>query len=240
MARLHAFGCSHTFGQGITKQDWPPDMLSKTINPSKYSWAAKLAKSINFELINHAVPGSSNHGILNQVKKATDPNFPHVEFINREPLPQLKANSGDIAAILFTYYNRSIYYTNDGSCDQILIPDPNIFTNWKKKSKSFFKLFGEHHVEQISLYDIEHTYLYLKNMNIPFIAMFIHPISSTHKSSVIKQMVLDADYPIHNIVYKEFRHKQRFGADGDHWSTLIHIEIAKLAEQKIQPLITAL
>ena len=56
----------------------------------------------------------------------------------------------------------------------------------------------------------------------------------------LKQMVLDADYPIHNIVYKEFRHKQRFGADGDHWSTLIHIEIAKLAEQKIQPLITSL
>lgn len=243
MHRLHVFGCSHTYGQGITPQDWNPGKKSQTSKiPSKHSWAANLAKFINFELINHATPGSSNHAILNQVKKAIDPNFPYKDFLtkHREPLPQLTNNSGDIAAILFTYYNRSINYTLDGRCEQILAAHPGIGRRHTRTTKGFYRLYNVYHMEQISLYDIEHTYLYLENIGIPFIAMFIKPISNRHKSSVIKQIALDAANPIDDFVHKEFNSKQLYGADGDHWSKLVHIEIAKLAEQKIQSLITSL
>ena len=221
MARLHAFGCSHTYGEGITKQDLPPNNKTLPLYPSIHSWAAILANSINFTLINHAIPGSSNHGILNQVKNA-------------------RFKKGDVAAILFTYYNRSIYYTDDGDCDHINLPDPNKSLSWTKQSKGFYRLYSEYHMEQISLYDIEHTYLYLQSLNIPFIAMFVKPISDTHKSSVIRQMILDADRPIHNVVYSQYKDDQRWGADGDHWSKPVHKRIAKIAEDKLQPLITSL
>lgn len=243
MRRLHVFGCSHTYGHGITPEDCVPGKKNQpTKIPSKHSWAANLAKSINFELINHACPGSSNHGILNQVKKAIDPTFPYKDFLDkyRKPTPQLAAKSGDIAAILFTYYSRSIIYNPNGNCDQILPPHPEWGRRHTKITRDYYRLYNIYHMEQISLYDIEHTYLYLENIGIPFIAMFVRPISNIHKPSVIKQIGLDAADPIEEFVRKKYSRDQLFGADNDHWSTIVHIEIAKIAEQKIQSLITSL
>jgi len=246
MRRLHVFGCSHTWGQGITSEDCDDANLGDvSMFPSKHSWASNLARSINCELVNHAIPGSSNHQILNQIKKAVDPNFPYIHYHHREtaPLPQLRPNSTDIAAILFSYYNRSVYYTEDirdTHCDNILTAHPELGRPWKRRTKTFFRLYNLYHLEQISLYDIEHSYLYLKNIGIPFISLFLRPISDSHKSSIMKQIVLDADIAIDDLINQEFKFEERYGADNDHWSTAAHKRIAQIAEQKIQPLITSL
>lgn len=218
MPRLHAFGCSHTFGEGITKAD-----VRGSKYPSKNSWPAHLSSKLKIELINHAIPGSSNHNILNQVKTAN--------FLSR-----------DIAVIMFTYYDRSVYYHEDGKEDHINLPSRWTPINaLKKKTKeySFYKLFSNYHMERISLYDIEHTYLYLMNQGISFVPMFLEKVPDRHKKAVMQRVYDDSAYTVRDISNKVPEYLQH-GADGKHWSAKVHKRIAQYAYDKIQLLTTDL
>ena len=245
MRKLHVFGCSNTYGYGITDEDWSKnEEKGFRASPSKHSWAAKLAESINFQLVNHAVPGSSNHGIRNQIKKAIDPAFPYLDTSYhpksiRESVPLLMPNSSDLAVILFTYWNRGVYYKENGELEQIGggNTDSECKLLWRKRTKYYFKLYNTRHLAQISLYDIEHCYLYLKSLGIPFMGMFLNSIPDIFIPTVIEQMVRDAADSVEEVV-NCFPIEDRFGSDNTHWSIPVHIEIAKFAEKRLQPLMT--
>jgi lysophospholipase L1-like esterase len=63
MARLIAFGCSMTYGDGL------PDIYPKHAKPSRLAWPQLLADKLGLECVNCGMSGSSNkkiwHDILN-------------------------------------------------------------------------------------------------------------------------------------------------------------------------------
>ena len=65
--RVIAFGCSFTFGHGLSDCFIPPLGCGNT--PSKYAWPSLVAKELNVKCINKSSPGSSNkkiwHSIVN-------------------------------------------------------------------------------------------------------------------------------------------------------------------------------
>jgi len=61
MFRLVTFGCSYTFGQGLT------DIYPHVTKPSKYAWGQLIADQLKLEHINNGKPGASNKEILNLI-----------------------------------------------------------------------------------------------------------------------------------------------------------------------------
>ena len=66
MSRLIAFGCSSTFGQGLSDCDGVYN--PKITQPSKFAWPSVLASLLDLECINMSTPGSSNKRIMYNVK----------------------------------------------------------------------------------------------------------------------------------------------------------------------------
>ena len=77
MERLIAFGCSITYGHGLPDCFVAPDNSGPV--PSKVSWPELVAKYMNKECVNVAVPGASNkhiwHKIINFKFKENDTVF---------------------------------------------------------------------------------------------------------------------------------------------------------------------
>ena len=63
MLRLITFGCSYTYGEGLS--DVKKSILGgNPINQSKLGWASLLSQKLNLELVNISYPGTSNTEIL--------------------------------------------------------------------------------------------------------------------------------------------------------------------------------
>lgn len=64
MSRLIVFGCSYAYGFALSDCNTETDSLK----PSKFSWPVYIAQATNRELINKAVPASSNKRIWYAIK----------------------------------------------------------------------------------------------------------------------------------------------------------------------------
>ena len=70
MPKLFAFGCSHTYGQGL------PDCIegkkAPGPNPSKLGWVSKIGEALKKDVVNKGVCGAGNKEILwNLIKHST-------------------------------------------------------------------------------------------------------------------------------------------------------------------------
>jgi|TARA_R110002124_G_scaffold138336_1_gene301792 hypothetical protein len=93
MPRLIAFGCSNTYGQGLTDCHIPPGLPGKTA--SKTSWPNTIGNLLKCsKVINQSVPGASNKLIW---KTIVDFKFKH----------------GDLVFINWTHSDRHCFFTND-------------------------------------------------------------------------------------------------------------------------------
>ena len=127
MARLLAFGCSYTYGEGL-EDCWSP--LNKTFGPlpSKQAWPSILGKDLGREVHNFGICGASNkhiwHTILNiqsaSIDISTNNKSYHQQTILASNLELVNlANQiepTDIVVILWTYFDRTcvINYANNG------------------------------------------------------------------------------------------------------------------------------
>src|SRR6056297_1465073 len=57
MSRLITFGCSHTYGQGLS--DCRVNTYEPGPTPSKFAWPQVLADKLNLECVNMSEPGTS-------------------------------------------------------------------------------------------------------------------------------------------------------------------------------------
>ena len=88
MAKLFAFGCSHTYGHGL------PDCIegkrAPGPNPSKLGWVSHIGEVLKKDVVNHGICGASNKEILwNFIK--------HSELITPE----------DSVVIQWSYFERN-------------------------------------------------------------------------------------------------------------------------------------
>ena len=109
--RLIAFGCSHTYGNGLDDCWIDKDRMAP--KPSQYAWPSVLSDMLNIECINMAIGGASNKQILDAV----------LNFDFRDD---------DITFIKWTHFDRYCVHLNDGTVFKI--------GNWKNDitNKSYF------------------------------------------------------------------------------------------------------
>lgn len=144
MPKLHAFGCSFTVGQGL------PD-IHPEVTISSLAWPAVLGEMLNYEVINHGVPGAGNAEIAANVLRTT-------------------FEENDLCVILWSHFTRYDYhvYAQDMTGNRIwarneyadmLARNPIDETWWKE------------HNRVKNWLTIHHTCMYLKSKNIEFVHM---------------------------------------------------------------------
>ena len=215
--RFIIFGCSHTYGEGITERDLPG--FKNT--PSKHSWPIYLSRQYKIRVINYSRPGASNHYILNAIRNH-------------------KWQKNDIAIILFTYPTRYSYYSEEKTCENIL---PNILhaptREEKRINNNFYKTFSNYHVEKVNLIDVEHAYLFLKYNNIPYVNKFCAKFTLT-KDELNDEILKDSKFTIQNHANSLFTEEELTGYDGAHFSIDVHKTWARHLQKFIKPIIDRL
>lgn len=154
MNRLIAFGCSHTYGEGL------PDCIG-TLNkpgvpippPSKFSWPYLLADKLSLECINYAVCGASNKEIQHSILDAD-------------------LNKNDTVVVLWTHHNRTCFLHSKKKSPYQFMPS---YTEKRKGNpparrnlnKIFYThLFNEYDLQNETYVAIDHSYRYLINYGI--------------------------------------------------------------------------
>lgn len=154
--RLVAFGCSHTYGEGM------PDNYKngKQVQPyhqmqSKFAWPEVLGKKLGLPVVNYGKGGASNKYAC---KKVLD-----------TPL-----NDIDIVVFLWTYFSRTCFWDEDGNPKRIT-PENGYWHNLKKDSvrndikfcNTYYKNFFSYYNTNIEAYQqINFAKLYLDSKGI--------------------------------------------------------------------------
>ena len=212
--RLVAFGCSHTFGEGITEVD----ICRKGAQPSLYSWPTVLnrylIKKANVRVLNYGEPGASNSLILQQIKQHT-------------------WKPKDIAVILFTYPTRYTHYEDEQVYTNIL-PGRLMFKN-DMVNKYYYKMYTDYHIEKTNLIDIEHAYLFLKYNNIPFVSRFVKPLITEVQDQMSPDVKRDMVTTLSHFAEKNCR-DNLLGHDNAHYSIQVHDAWARTLIKPIRKL----
>lgn len=151
MSRLLAFGCSITYGEGLS------DCLNIADNPpltsSKYAWPSVLGKTLTRTVLNLGEGGAANKRICNKI-------------LNE------KYNLSDVVVILWSSFSRTTYFTD---FDGIINVQPSQLDNYKfnppihlKIKKTFYKRMFFDTNQNIENYNsINLAKLYLDSKGIP-------------------------------------------------------------------------
>jgi hypothetical protein len=144
-SRLITFGCSYTYGQGLP--DCVGGILTHTLKPSQLGWAKQVATSLDMELINKSIPGSSNLEILYSI----------LEF-DFEP--------SDTVVVMWSHYLRDVIFTRWFN---------TLFRKrlglWKKTptARKWIEQMSEQDYAMKSWIYMHHSGLYLEKNNITYI-----------------------------------------------------------------------
>jgi hypothetical protein len=195
--RFVAFGCSHTWGDGILPGD------SWNTPPSSASWVQVLSNRFNIPVLNLAKSGGSNLLILHAIRN-------HDWQV------------GDIALIQWTYFERDTIFDSETMFRHV--SSYHINNKEWPYTKQYYMLFPDYHIEYMNLQHIEHAYFYLASHNIPTVARFTHSASIPIK--IFDSCMLgDLQKPTLNDIGEMIHVKSKavpLGADKMHYDTLVH------------------
>ncbi len=146
MKRLVTFGCSYTYGHGLSDCYAPPDGAGKF--PSSYSWPNVVANELGCPVSNNSVCGNSNFGILHDIL-----NF---NFLD-----------GDVVVTMWTFVLRDILFGKKNLLGNQKITH---IGDWDKQEIVKHWLIPETvpNMATRAWLNIHHANLYLKSKNIPF------------------------------------------------------------------------
>lgn len=118
MDKLFAFGCSHTYGEGLSdclnyKSDRGGEHMPR--HPSQYAYPALLGEMLDKKVVNLGRPGCSNRYIANQI-------------LNTD------ISKKDIVVILWTEFDRSTVFLKDLETTKHIRP-----TDFSKTSNYYYK-----------------------------------------------------------------------------------------------------
>lgn len=235
--RLVTFGCSHTYGEGIL----PEDILRPNINmerlPSTASWAAKLAKKLNCDLQNYGQPAASINYVV-------------------EKLLNYKPRSDDIIAIAFPNLNRLTLFNilDDKHKDKNCYIVPNGITHISVQKK-LYSLFDDYNLLRLNTQLTDYAYRILESYNLPYVCRFavysyrdtIEQAITYHEAESLfnarkdlylhKQFLEDIKKPTLIDHMLDTEENKRYGADGRHFSELIHENFAEDLYNEVRKLL---
>ena len=185
MDKLFAFGCSFTYGEGLSdclnyKSDTGEHMPK---HPSKYAYPALLGKMLGKKVVNFGRPGCSNRYIANKILD-TD------------------ISKKDVVVILWTQFDRSVIFTEDylhNRKDEYII-HPNMNTklvrNYYKHIHNPYNSFIES-VEAINLANYKlkkHSHVFNFKATSRFHATADYPYPKWNRINLIDQPLYYLDY----------------------------------------------
>jgi hypothetical protein len=136
--RIIAFGCSYTYGHGLT-DCLENDKITQGPEPSKLAFPSLLAKQLNCETVNLGKSGNSNKEIWHDILT-------------------FKFQENDIAVITWTYFSRFCIIKSN----MIKRINP-----WKEEEKLFYMNYSNRHDMMLDFYGrLNHVYSYLNNIGI--------------------------------------------------------------------------
>lgn len=143
--RLVAFGCSHTFGVGLSDVwNFKNHTPIFTQGPSKFAWPQLLADKLNIECVNLGESGASNKEIWWKI-------------LNYQPVET------DIVIILWSWYDRHCIIKDQYQPNRRSIFEIGIWKN-ETTSKVFFKYLHHMYDMQIDFYlRCNHINQFIKN-----------------------------------------------------------------------------
>ena len=196
--RFVAFGCSHTWGDGILPGD------SWDTPPSTATWVQVLSKKFNIPVLNLAKSGGSNLLILHAIRNHN-------------------WQSDDIALIQWTYLERDTIFDNETEFSHI--SSFRIGNKNEEYVDNYYKLFPNYHIEYMNLQHVEHAYFYLAAHNIPKVARFAYINPSAQLLKFNYSMLSDYQKPtleyVADALFKKLKVAQ-LGADDMHYNPLVH------------------
>lgn len=158
MARLVAFGCSHTYGTGLP--DCWIDNCKSGKQPSNYAWPKILADKLGVECVNMAFGGLSNKEIHNRILTAD-------------------INENDIVVVMWTYNDRWSVNTSPDKVTCILPFHATTELNelpWKytesdaekkKIASAYYEyIHNDYDVQNDLNHRLDHAYLHLNRISV--------------------------------------------------------------------------
>lgn len=136
MARLIAFGCSLTYGHGLSDCFIPPSFPGK--EPSKFAWPSLVADSLELAVVNNGECGSSNKQILYRTL-----DFPF--------------EVTDTVIFLWSFFRRSVIFNK--TANSLIIPNIS-------ECADYYKLHSDYDLFMETTLSIAHANLFLTNKKI--------------------------------------------------------------------------
>jgi len=200
--RLVTFGCSYTWGEGITSVD-----LRNMETPSKYSWASMLGRFLNCNVLNLAEPAASNKHILY--------NLYNFDF-----------TKDDIVCVQFTYFTRDTLYSESTKFEH-LNPGGKKHIN---KIKLYYQLYDDYNLFMNNAMIINSCYDFLQNNKLNYVCYFVgynNNIVHTDKIKYNTQFLSDKQKSTFRDISMLVDADKRLGSDKKHYSASVHEKIAE-------------
>lgn len=144
MAKIIAFGCSFTFGEGLD-DSFSDVEFPELLKFSNHAYPNILSNALGMQCINLAYPGSSNKKILRNI----------LEY---------KFDKADIAIVMWTTPARSTIYYPDPANDLMLHRN----RAFQKHESQFFRVHTPYDIEYSDAVHIMSGVNYLKSLGIEF------------------------------------------------------------------------
>jgi hypothetical protein len=206
--RLVTFGCSHTYGEGILPEDVLVRFSGNDPKPSTASWAAQLANKLDVELVNLAVRGTSVNFLANSLLTSD-------------------IKQDDIIAILFPSLERFTFLGNKANRTEetIIIPNSKINVN---ETKKFYELFNDYNLIRLNVMLTDYVYKILNSSENKFVCRFVSSPVHNYENLKLETKLIHDMCQINLLdIANRFNNQDRFGADGSHYSTVIHEILAE-------------
>lgn len=213
--RIICFGCSLTFGEGITKVD----LYEK---PSEYSWPSVIRRDLmnnTVPVINESIAGASNKLILYKIM-----NFDY------EP--------NDIVCVQYTYagrdsiFKKQIANKSEINVNNIHFINPSAFIRKTEIAERYYEIYDNYSLLINDLIYVNSCYNFLQNNNIKYTCRF----ASNLMYYIDNENILFKS----NYKFQEDQHlktiqniselideRSRYGHDGSHYSIEVNELIAK-------------
>lgn len=144
--RLVAFGCSHTYGHGLSDCNIPL-INGPGPKPSKFAWPELVGQELNLEVVNMGKSGASNLEILSRILD--------FEFLET-----------DLVIVQWTHTIRDLLFSASSADQQI---GPNLGGESSTKRKEYYITHGDYDITVKSLFHIHHADMFFKNRNLNYL-----------------------------------------------------------------------
>lgn len=201
---LVAFGCSSTYGQGLS--DCFKSLTAAGPHPSEFAWPSQLANLLEINCINQSLPGSSNLSILNRILN-------------------YRFEQTDIVFVMWSFYARDLIYNEDGYNTNLIATDSSTL------AKCWLTTHNNYDLMMKSWLYTHHAYSYFKSKNLRFV--FLKNKVEEDFLNVMPEWASHITFSKYSIYDFSIENSYPLARDSRHPGPKCHLEFAKALHNEL-------